>query len=233
MDPAEPATATAVAPAPRAPRKRPRDARRLQLIEATIETLASRGYARTTLTEVAQVARLSHGLVNFHFKTKDLLLAETLAFLAEEYRQNWLAALEAAPSDPVSRLDAMLTADFNPAIYTPARLGAWCAFWGEAQCRPLYQAECSGNDAEYNAALERLVAALIAAGGYALDPVRVARVLRVTIEGIWLDLMTMQAPYPRAEALATVYTCAAAFFPRHFSVEGPIAGGLAVRPAAD
>jgi TetR/AcrR family transcriptional repressor of bet genes len=230
MDPAEPATA--IAPAPRAPRKRPRDARRLQLIEATIETLATRGYARTTLTEVAQVARLSHGLVNFHFKTKELLLAETLTFLAEEYRQNWLAALEAAPSDPVSRLDAMLTADFNPAIYTPSRLAAWCSFWGEAQCRPLYQAECSSNDEEYTACLEQLVAALIAAGGYDHDPVRVARVLRVMIEGIWLDLMTMRAPYPRSEALATVYACAAAFFPRHFGPQGPIAGGLAVRPAA-
>jgi TetR/AcrR family transcriptional repressor of bet genes len=233
MDAAEPAASAAAEPPPRPPRKRPRDARRVQLIEATIETLASRGYARTTLTEVAQVARLSHGLVNFHFKTKDLLLAETLAYLADEYRQNWLAALEAAPSDPVSQLDAMLSADFNPAIYTQARLAAWCSFWGEAQCRPLYQAECSGNDAEYTAALERLVAALIEAGGYALDPVRAARVLRVTVEGIWLDLMTMQAPYPRAEALATVYTCAAALFPRHFSGEGPIAGGLALRPSTD
>jgi TetR/AcrR family transcriptional repressor of bet genes len=232
MDTAEPEPEPPPRLPPRPPRKRPRDARRIQLIEATIETLANRGYARTTLTEVAQVARLSHGLVNFHFKTKDLLLAETLAYLAEEYRQNWLAALEAAPSDPVSRLDAMLTADFNPAIYTHARLAAWCSFWGEAQCRPLYQAECSGNDEEYTACLERLVAALIEAGGYDRDPVRVARVLRVTIEGIWLDLMTMRAPYPRDEALATVYTCASALFPAHFSARGPIAGGLALPQAA-
>ena len=67
------------------PRKEPRAVRRSQLIEATIETLALRGYARTTLTEVARVAGLSHGLVNFHFDNKEKLLAETLAYLAEEY----------------------------------------------------------------------------------------------------------------------------------------------------
>ena len=53
-----------------APRKLSREARRSQLIEAMIETLATRGYARTTLTEVAKQAGLSHGLVNFHFETK-------------------------------------------------------------------------------------------------------------------------------------------------------------------
>lgn len=230
MDATDPATASLQLRAAPVPRKQPRDARRVQLIEATIETLATRGYARTTLTEVAQVARLSHGLVNFHFKTKDLLLAETLRYLAEEYRQNWLAAVEAAPSDPAARLDAMLSADFNPQIYTPSRLAAWCSFWGEAQCRPLYREECSSNDQEYIEHLEAACRALIAAGGYDADPVRVARVLRVTVEGLWLDLMTTREPYPRDEALATVYAAAAAFFPRHFGPRGPIAGGLAVRP---
>ena len=73
------------------PRKMSRDTRRAQLIEATIETLALRGYARTTLTEVARMAGLSHGVVNFHFDTKEKLLSETLALLAEEFRLNWQA----------------------------------------------------------------------------------------------------------------------------------------------
>ena len=70
------------------PRKMSRESRRAQLIESTIETLALRGYARTTLTEVARTAGLSHGLVNFHFETKEKLLSETLGYLAEEYRLN-------------------------------------------------------------------------------------------------------------------------------------------------
>ena len=215
--------ATAPAPDDRRPRKASREARRVQLVEATIEVLARQGYARTTLTEVARAAGLSHGLVNFHFATKERLLAETLAYLADEYRDNWTSALAAAGQSPAERLGALLGADFEPAICTPARLAAWCSFWGEAQSRPMYQETCGAKDDAYNANLEAIAVALIAEGGYGGDPVIVARVLRVTIEGVWLDMMTMAVPYSREEAMRTVHSCAAAFFPRHFDQKGLIA----------
>ncbi len=219
--------ATAALPPP--PRKQPRSARRVQLIEATIEVLAEMGYARITLTAVARRAGLSHGLVNFHFETKERLLAETMAYLAEEYSANWMAELAAAGPVPAARLEAMLKADFNPRICTPARLSAWCSFWGEAQSRPLYQQECGSNDEDYIRTLEGICADLLAEGGHGGDPARIARVLRVTVEGVWLDLMTMRDPYSRGEALATVMTCAAAFFPDHFS-PGEMVGPEGLEP---
>lgn len=205
-----------------APRKRSRATRRLQLIEATIETLALRGYARCTLAEVATRAGLSHGLVNFHFQSKEKLLSETLAYLAEEYRANWQACLARAGDDPAAQLAALLAADFDPVICTPERLSAWCSFWGEAQARPLYQAQCASNDADYNRVLAEICARLIAEGGYGGHPSRVARVLQAAGEGVWLDLMTMNPAYGLSEALAIVHTSAAAFFPRHFNESGLI-----------
>ena len=207
-----------------APRKMSRDTRRAQLIEATIETLALRGYARTTLTEVARTAGLSHGLVNFHFDTKEKLLTETLALLAEEYRLNWQAYLERAGANPAAQLSALLLADFDPTICTPARLSAWCSFWGEAQSRPLYQAQCGANDAAYNACIAEICGQLLAQGFYEGDPARVARVLRVTIQGVWLDMITTTPDYTIDEGLATVHACAAAFFPRHFSAAAVYGG---------
>jgi TetR/AcrR family transcriptional repressor of bet genes len=197
-----------------------REARRTQLIESTIETIAARGYSRTTLTEVARAAGLSHGLVLFHFETKERLLAETLAYLAEEYRLNWETALSGVGDDPAEQLNALIEADFNPAICTPARLAAWCAFWGEAQSRPLYQAAYGSLDDAYNHRLESICARLSDQGGYGRNAVRVARVIRVTTEGVWLDMMTMATPYPRDEALATVRSCAALCFPDHFDEGG-------------
>ncbi len=197
-----------------------REARRNQLIESTIETIAARGYSRTTLTAVARAAGLSHGLVLFHFETKEKLLAETLSQLAEEYQQNWVSALAATGADPADQLNALIEADFHPAICTPARLAAWCAFWGEAQSRPLYQASCGTKDDAYNATLEAICARLSDLGGYGRDPVHVARVIRVTIEGVWLDMMTMARPYSRDEGMTTVRTCAALCFPDHFTAAG-------------
>ena len=202
------------------PRTMSREQRRMQLIEATISTLAARGYSRTTLTEVARTAGLSHGLVLFHFETKEKLLAETLSYLAEEYRQNWQGALANAGPDPAEQLNAMIEADFAPAICSPARLAAWCSFWGEAQSRPLYQEACGDKDDAYNQTLEAICARLSDAGGYGRNALHVSRIIRVTIEGVWLDMMTMANPYSRDEALATVRTAVSLCYPDHFSPAG-------------
>ncbi|WP_054005552.1 TetR family transcriptional regulator C-terminal domain-containing protein [Cypionkella psychrotolerans] len=199
---------------PKPPRKLSREARREQLIEATIAVLAIKGYARVTMSDVANQAGLSHGLVNFHFQSKDLLLAETLTYLADEYVQNWQTALAAAPHEPAAQLDALIRADFRPELCTPQRLAAWCAFWGEAQSRPLYQEKCGSNNAEYVTKLENLCAALLGPTGNAE---RVARAIRVASEGLWMDLVTQAEPYSVDEALETLQAVAAAFFPKSFT----------------
>ena len=61
-------------------------------------------------------------------------------------------------------------------------------------------------------------------GGYTGDVRRIARVLRISTEGVWLDMMTMASPYDVAESQATIFTCAAAFFPRHFGPDGLLTG---------
>lgn len=205
-------------------RKISREHRRQQLIAATMRVLSRKGYSQTTLSDVAAECGVSHGLVNFHFESKEKLLTATLLFMAGEYRQNWHAALEGAGSDPCKKLAAILAADFNSSICTAERLACWCAFWGEVQSRPLYQQECSANDDKYIDQLEGICAEIVRQGNYAVDPVRVARVLRHSSEGLWNDMLSMTNPYTREEALKTLYSCATGFFPKHFSVDGPIQG---------
>lgn len=207
-------------PAVMAKRKMSRESRRQQLIEATIEVLARRGYASTTLTEVARTAGLSHGLVNFHFTSKENLLSETLLYLSAEYRANTQTYLAAAGPSPAEQLDALMRADFDPKVGAPTRVAAWLAFWGEAQGRPLYQDRVGGNDVKYVGQMEALCDKIIAEGRYHGNTQRIARVLRVTGEGIWLDMTTMTAPCDRVEGLATVHAVAASFFPRHFGPDG-------------
>jgi len=193
-----------------------RDQRRKQVIEATISIIAARGLARLTLTDVARAADISHGLVLFHFASKENLLAETLAYLADEYQRNWEAAVLAAGPGSRDQLHAMIEADFHPAVTTPARLAAWCAFWGEAQSRPAYQDICGERDALQIARMESLCAALVQDGSYALDPVHAARILRLVVEGTWLDMMTADAPYSSEDGRQTVATALALCFPKHF-----------------
>src|SRR5579863_9262614 len=46
------------------------ESRRVELAEATLETLAELGYARTSLREIAQNSEFSHGVLHYYFHDK-------------------------------------------------------------------------------------------------------------------------------------------------------------------
>lgn len=197
-----------------------REVRRQQLIDATIAVLASKGYASLTVADVARGAGLSVGIVDFHFGGKQELLAETLRFLAQDYQARWQGALAAAGSDPANRLKALLLNDFDPAVYTPQRLAAWIAFWGEAQGRPLYDQICAAFDHTRLAATSEICGTLIKDGGYPLTAPVVAQALEALSDGLWYGMVS-ETSRSSGEALAkraetAVLSVLGAYFPKHF-----------------
>ena len=52
------------------------EARRAQIIESAIETLATEGFARTSLARIAKRAGISAGVISYHFAGKDELLEQ-------------------------------------------------------------------------------------------------------------------------------------------------------------
>ena len=75
--------------------------RRAQILAAAIQVAAAGGLDDLTIQRVAAVAGLSHGLVHFHFKTKQELLSALL-----DHVLHATAASEAVP--PAARSDAPL-----------------------------------------------------------------------------------------------------------------------------
>lgn len=214
---------TKVAPAkvpakPPAARRSAKAQTRQELIEATIESLAKRGYEATTLADVASGAGLSRGIVNFHFETKEKLLVEVLRHLSDEYRGHWRGAIRAAGPDPAARLWALASADFDRKVCTTKKLAAWCAFWGEAKSRPTYRELCSANDEEYQSTVIDIVGRLAAPGQ---DAPALARALVCLLEGLWLNLMMAPKDFRREQALACVHVHLATVFPEHFTTAGP------------
>jgi TetR/AcrR family transcriptional regulator, fatty acid metabolism regulator protein len=53
-------------------------ARRRQLIECAIDTIASLGYARASLSEIGRRAKTSKGVISYHFASKDALIQEVV-----------------------------------------------------------------------------------------------------------------------------------------------------------
>ena len=201
-------------------RKASKETRRQQLIEATIDSLAKRGYSETTMADVADGAGLSRGIVNFHFESKEKLLVATLQYMADEYSAHWRSALRKAGDDPARQLGTLVAADFDRSICNKRKLAAWCAFWGEAKSRPTYQALCGARDAAYQNVFVDLCRKLKVDGGYDFEPVATALALSAMLEGLWLRLMMGTEDVTRETAHQAACEHLASAFPRHFSRRG-------------
>lgn len=205
-----------------------KEARQKQLIEATISSIGRHGYAGTTLNHVAGAAGLSPGIVNFYFKSKDQLLAATLAKLADEYESFWMAAIEAGRESPAAGLEAMLVADFHPSICTHEKVVVWFAFWSEAQSRPLYRSVVSELEERYHLQTRALFAALIEEGGYTeIDADSAAIGINAMVDGMWADFLIAPESFDREYCKAVCRRFLAALFPRHFQSSGAAGGTTA------
>ena len=196
--------------------------RRRELIDSTMDSIAERGLNDTTITQVAEGAGLSRGIVNFHFQSKDSLLAETLQQLSRGYRNHWLKRYRACGEDAVEKLLAIFHADFEDEICNPRNLAVWYAFWGEAKSRPIYSDLCGDRDDERNRTTLKLCQAIIRDGGYDLVADQVARGLESTAEGLWHSLIMPHRDFNAQEAWRIMAGFIALAFPQHVGSNGQV-----------
>ena len=200
-----------------AKRTAPRDVRRKQLIMAAIDSIARRGFSDTTLRHVTEKAKLSHGVVNYHFESKEALYDATLGYLAKEHYEVWTRYLEQAPDRPALQLEAIVRADFDARICTHRRLAVWFAFWGQAKYRPNYLKIHNKFDDQRYEKIRELCGLIVDDGAYdTVDPERAARQIEALSDGAWLGLMLYPKLAKRTEYLRDSLDALARIFPRDF-----------------
>lgn len=200
------------------PRTASKQERQLQLIKATIRSIAKQGLSDTTMATVAREAQLSQGIINLHFQSKERLLAATLHYLSDEYRQSWRATLARAGNSNAEKLAALVAVDFERPVCERNKLAVWFAFWGESKSRPTYRKLCADCDEEYRAKIAAVCADLIREGQYQnRDAEAVASGLSAMCGGLWLSLLMSTGSMDRAAARAVCTAYLASVFPRHFS----------------
>jgi TetR/AcrR family transcriptional repressor of bet genes len=192
---------------------------RQKLITATINSIAKRGFADTTLARVSEGAGLSRGIVNFHFRSKDALFLEVLKFLSREYQENWSRAFDAAGPTTAEKLEAVLMVDFETPLSNRNRVAAWFAFYGEAKSRPTYMVACAERDMDTFRSIVELCRTIIEEGGYShLEPELVADGLGAIGEGLWLDILISPNNSNPELAQKTLSAYLKALFPKHFPI---------------
>jgi len=75
-------------------------ARRAQIVEAAIETVAEVGYAKASLSRIALRLGISKGVISYHFAGKDDLIAEIVSQVLQGARADMQPRIEAQTTGP-------------------------------------------------------------------------------------------------------------------------------------
>lgn len=179
------------------PRANVKDRRQQQLIQATIDSIAKRGLTETSITHISKGAGMSRGIINFYFKSKELMMQGTLQTLVDEYEAILQEALNAAEKDAKSQLLALVDAHFHKKLCQQKRLNVLSAFWGHAATHEAYRTIIDTSDIKLQ---ERIVALWSELQPDGFNPQQFSRQLHALIRGLWLSFL--MAPDSSREQLA-------------------------------
>lgn len=188
--------------------------RRRRLIEATIAVIAKQGLAGTRIADVAREAGVSYGVVNFYFKSKDQLLADTLEHLAADYEAAAAEALAAAGPSAVDQLYAVIDLDFSDRVAGRRQIAAWTAFWSESRANAAFRKRCVAVQDRFLQMSRRLVREAMVETGRREDLDLLAAALNNLVTGLWVELQLRGASRDAREEAKRVCTAyIAAIFP--------------------
>lgn len=116
-------------------RKRIRDIRNDELIEATIIAVHKRGYSVVTMAEIATEAGASAASINYYFGSKEGLMEATMRHLLNKLRQAMVEGYARAHT-PIDRIYAVMDANFADDLFTVPQCSVWMQFWANAPYSP-------------------------------------------------------------------------------------------------
>ena len=161
-------------------------ARRAQIVQAAIDTIAEAGYARASLARIGARIGISKGLIGYHFTGKDELIRQVVAEIIEAGKAYMIPRILAKPPGP-GMLRAYIESNlgfmrehrhYMVAIVEIRRNGLTAdgaeRFYGDA------------NVDEFAGELENLLAMIQAAEGLRsdFDPKIMAIVIRAAIDAV-------------------------------------------------
>jgi len=195
------------------------EARRMQILRAAYEVASRKGLDALTVRLVAHRAKLSTGLVLFHFKTKNQLIIALLDHVLET--TTVLRVTEDITSIPVplDRLLALLRREMNRLASEPRLIRLFFDFWAKGFTHALIRTKMQAELVRYREAFRPIAREVLRA-----DPERFSG---VTPEGV------------SALAVSFIEGCAlqSMIDPENFDIEEYLAatngllGQLAAQPA--
>ena len=188
----------------------------LKLISSAIKSISEKGISETTMSDVSQGAGLSQGIVNFHFKSKELLLIETLKFISNEYLQSFQNCLKKSGLDPCKQIIAIINNDFSKKICSRDKIALWFTFFSEVKFKPAYHQICKQRDLYYQKMTENIFRELIKLEKSKISLTNVSNGLQALVMGLWLDQLVDPDTFKRKKAKEICFNFIKSNFPKQF-----------------
>jgi AcrR family transcriptional regulator len=176
------------------------DQRREAIVAAALDVAVVKGLGATTVRDVAARMGTSSGLIHHYFASMDEVLAAAFDLVATQDLE-LSARLMAEADTPVEALRVFFR------TYTPAdkdwAFQLWLDAWAEAARRPAIQATSRRLNLEWQALLERTIAAGARAGAFATSDAGGAawRILSL-LDGLALQVVAHGTTISRQEVVA-------------------------------
>ena len=188
----------------------------LKLISSTIKNLSKKGINELTMQDISQGAGLSQGIVNFHFKSKELLLIETLKFISNEYLHAFQRNISKVGNDPRKKIIGIIENDFSKKICTREKITVWFTFFSEIKFKPAYHQICKERDLYYQSVTENIFADLIKKEKIKLSQKNISRAFQALIMGLWLDQLEDPDTFNRIQSKKICFEFIKSNFPKQF-----------------
>ena len=112
--------------------------RRQDLIRAAYEAFRIHGLRGLTMAKIGQQAGMSHGIINYYFKSKDELLIAMMRYGNGLIMKEVVVRLKEATT-PRERLDAIIEGNFPADLYDRPAANAWVSFYSVVPEHPEFR----------------------------------------------------------------------------------------------
>lgn len=164
-------------PERKSPERKTSDERRDEIVRATLQLVALKGFAGVTLREVATDVGVVHGLIRHYFASRDELVAAAFDFAVSAEIESDRVLLDGL--DPVSALAEWLAA-------TPEHhYRVWIDAWSEAGRTPALADALDRHHRDCERILTTVIERIVDAGlGTSADPAADSRLLTAVADGV-------------------------------------------------
>lgn len=173
--------------------------RRRDLIEAAYLTFLDHGFGGMTIARIGERAGMSHGIVNYYFKSKDELVSAVVRKANFLIMEDTAKRLRAART-PRERVSAVIAGNFPAALFTRDIARAWVSYYAVI-------GQYAELDRMQRVVDQRLTSNLVHALAQiaSRDKARaIAAHIAVMIDGLWLRHAKSNDPVDAARAVALI-----------------------------